>query len=74
METRKKRTLAFDQQALGDVDIGIIGQPTQALTKNMKEQGEAHVDVCVTFVVAVVIAYVNTMEVELHKTINMIEE
>jgi len=40
----------------------------------MKEQGEAHVDVCVTFVVAVVIAYVNTMEVELHKTINMIEE
>ncbi len=74
METRKKRTLTFDQQALGELEIGIIGQPTQALSENTKEQGEAHVDVCATFVVDVNVAYFNRMEVELHKTIDMIEE
>jgi len=35
----------------------------------MKEQGEAHVDVCATFVANVVATYVSRMEVELHKTI-----
>jgi hypothetical protein len=46
----------------------------QALNENMEEQGEAHVDVCATSMVDVVAAYVNRMEVELQKTINMIEE
>jgi hypothetical protein len=46
------------------METWIIGQPTHALSKNMEEQGEAHV-----YVVA---AYVNRMEVELQKTINMI--
>jgi hypothetical protein len=40
----------------------------------MKEQGEAHVDVCPTFAADVVVAYVSRMDVELHKTIDMIEE
>jgi hypothetical protein len=40
----------------------------------MKEQGEAHVDVCATSVANVVVAYVSRMDIELHKTINMIEE
>jgi hypothetical protein len=40
----------------------------------MKEQGEAHVDVCATFVAYVVVTYVSRLEVELHKTIDMIEE
>jgi hypothetical protein len=40
----------------------------------MKEQGETHVDVCTTFVANVATAYVSRMEVELHKTIDMIEE
>jgi hypothetical protein len=37
----------------------------------MKEQGEAHVDVCATFVANVVVAYVSRMEVELHKILTL---
>jgi len=31
----------------------------------MEEQGKAHVDVCARSVVAIVVAYINRMEVEL---------
>jgi hypothetical protein len=70
----EKKTLAFDQQALGDVETRIIRQPMWALNENMKEQGETRVDVCATFVANVATTYVSRMEVELHKTIDMIEE
>jgi len=40
----------------------------------MKEQGEAHVDVCATFLAYVVVTYGSRLEVELHKTIDMIKE
>ncbi len=39
-----------------------------------KEKGEVRVDVCVTSVADVATTYVNRMEVEMQKTIDMIEE
>jgi hypothetical protein len=39
-----------------------------------RKKGEVHVDVCVTSVADVATTYVNRMEVELQKTIDMIEE
>jgi len=74
MVTRKKKTSASYQQALKDVETWIIGQPVQALNENMEEQKKAHVDVCTTSMVGVVATYVSRMEVELQKTIDMIEE
>jgi hypothetical protein len=74
MVTRKKKTSTSYQQALKDVETWIIGQPVQALNENMEEQKKAHVDVCTTSMVGVVAAYVSRMEVELQKTIDMIEE
>jgi hypothetical protein len=74
MVTKKKKTSAPYQQALKDVETWIIRQLVQALNENMEEQKKTHVDVYATSMVGVVAAYVNRMEVELQKTIDMIEE
>jgi vacuolar-type H+-ATPase subunit C/Vma6 len=74
MVTKKKKTSTSYQQALKDVKTWIIGQPVQALNENMEEHKKAHVDVYATSMVGVVAAYVNRMEVELQKTIDMIKE
>jgi hypothetical protein len=70
----KKKTSASYQQALKDVETSIIGQLVQALNENMEEQKQAHVNVYTTSMAGVVVAYVSIMEVELQKTIDMIEE
>lgn len=74
MVTKKKKISASYQQVLKDVETWIIGQPVQALNENMEEQKKTHVDVYATSMVGVVAAYVNRMEVELQKIIDMIEE
>jgi hypothetical protein len=74
MVTMKKKTSASYQQVLKDVETLIIGQLVQVLNENMEEQKEAHVNVYATSMVGVVAAYVSRMEVELQKTIEMIEE